>query len=87
MSSDSFPTLLHGLFKSASRANPSPDSAAPSGPSDIELMELVQRGDHDAFELLFDRYHGVVRGVARKVLKSPEDVGDVVQEAFLDVAP
>jgi RNA polymerase sigma-70 factor (ECF subfamily) len=53
--------------------------------SDAELMCLIQRRDHEAFAELFDRYHGTVRAIVRNILKSSEDVDDVVQEAFLDV--
>jgi len=34
---------------------------------------------------LFDRYYLIVRSIARKLLRNPEDVADVVQESFLDV--
>jgi len=54
-------------------------------PSDETLMALVQKGDHKAFEELFDRFYVTVRGIARGVLRSSDDVADVVQEAFLDI--
>jgi len=34
-----------------------------------------------------DRCYIVLRSVARKILKDPEDLEDVVQEFFLDVCP
>jgi RNA polymerase sigma-70 factor (ECF subfamily) len=54
-------------------------------PPDEELMELVQKKDHEAFGQIFDRYYIVVRSIARKMLRNPEDVADAVQESFLDV--
>jgi RNA polymerase sigma-70 factor (ECF subfamily) len=54
-------------------------------PPDEELMELVQEGNHEAFGKIFDRHYVVVRSVARKMLRDPEDVADVVQESFLDL--
>src|SRR5713226_1428003 len=54
-------------------------------PPDEELMELVRKGDHEAFGQVFDRYYIAVRSIARKMLRDPEDVADVVQESFLDV--
>ena len=48
-------------------------------------MTMVRNGDQDAFSQLFDRYFNTVRGVARGVLRDPEDVADVIQETFLDV--
>ena len=54
-------------------------------PSDNELMVLIQKGNQEAFGQVFDRYYPAVRGIARKMLRNPEDVADVVQESFLDV--
>lgn len=85
MSSESLPLVFEKLSKKASAVNQSFDSLSGPKPPDLELMLFTQQGNHEAFEQLFDRYHGIVRGIARRVLKSPEDVADVVQEAFLDV--
>jgi RNA polymerase sigma-70 factor, ECF subfamily len=54
-------------------------------PTDNDLIKSIQRGDHKAFEQLFDRYGAVVRAVVRRIVRNSEDVEDVVQEAFLDV--
>ncbi len=54
-------------------------------PSDNELMVLIQKGNQEAFGQVFDRYYPAVRSIARKMLRNPEDVADVVQESFLDV--
>src|SRR5215470_943133 len=54
-------------------------------PSDEELMELVQKGNHEAFGQVLGRYYIVVRSVARKMLRNPEDAADVVQESLLDI--
>lgn len=62
--------------------NPTPS------PEDQELIALVRNGDEEAekaFGQLFDRYYVAVRSVARKILRNPEDVADVIQEAFMDV--
>jgi RNA polymerase sigma-70 factor, ECF subfamily len=72
------------LSESLSAKTPTSENKA-SEHSDEELMALAQRGDHGAFEQLFDRYHGVVRAIAKSIIKSTEDAEDVVQEAFLDV--
>jgi RNA polymerase sigma-70 factor (ECF subfamily) len=53
--------------------------------ADEDLMGLVQKGDHEAFGQIFDRYYIIVRSIARRMLKDPEDVADVLQESFLDV--
>jgi len=46
---------------------------------------MVQRGNEEAFGQLFDRYYVVIRSVARKILRNPEDIDDVIQETFMDV--
>ena len=48
-------------------------------------MERLKEGDHEAFGQVFDRYYIAARSIARKMLRDPEDVADVVQESFLDV--
>ena len=50
---------------------------------DEQLVERVQRGDKNAFNLLVRKYqHKVVNLVARYV-NNPGDVPDVAQEAFI----
>ncbi len=50
---------------------------------DQQLVERVQRGDKNAFNLLVKKYqHKVVNLVARYV-KNPGDVADVAQETFI----
>ena len=50
---------------------------------DEQLVERVQRGDKNAFNLLVQKYqHKVVNLVARYV-NNPGDVPDVAQEAFI----
>lgn len=50
---------------------------------DEQLVERVQRGDKNAFNLLVRKYqHKVVNPVARYV-NNPGDVPDVAQEAFI----
>ena len=84
MSSHSLSLTLRDSWKKLSRVK-----AAAEDPalllSDETLMTMVQKGDHQAFEELFERFYVTVRGIARGVLRSSDDVADVVQEAFLDV--
>jgi len=53
--------------------------------TDEQLIHCLRAGRNEAMTYLFDRYYVVVRSIARKLLRNPEDVADVVQEAFLDV--
>jgi RNA polymerase sigma-70 factor (ECF subfamily) len=51
-------------------------------PSDEELMSSLQAKDSKALELLFDRYSGLVFGIALRVLNDRSEAEEVVQEAF-----
>ena len=71
----------------ATRANlqPSVSDQDLSRLSDEQLIQCLEAGRDEAMTHLFDRYYSIVRSIARKLLRNPEDVADVVQEAFLDV--
>jgi len=49
------------------------------------LLAKVARGDHAAFEALYDQIAAPVYGVARKVLRDPAQSEEVAQEVMLDV--
>lgn len=53
--------------------------------TDEQLIHCLKAGRNEAMTHLFDRYYVIVRSIARKLLRNPEDVADVVQEAFLDL--
>jgi len=48
-------------------------------------MRRVRAADADAFELLYDRYHRLVYGVALRVLGDPVGAEDVTQAVFLKI--
>lgn len=50
--------------------------------SDEEAMARLQRRDHDALRLLFDRYSRLVFRVAIRVLHDKGEAEDLVQEVF-----
>jgi RNA polymerase sigma-70 factor (ECF subfamily) len=50
---------------------------------DRELVARCQKGDRNAFRLLFVRYHRRAFGLALGVVHNPDAAQDVVQEAFL----
>jgi RNA polymerase sigma-70 factor (ECF subfamily) len=52
-------------------------------PEDGVLVQRALRGDHGAFEILILRYQRLVFRIVGGFLRSPEDVEDVAQEAFL----
>lgn len=44
---------------------------------------LAQKGDHDAFRLLVDRYADLAYETALRIVRSPEEAEEATQEAFL----
>jgi RNA polymerase sigma-70 factor (ECF subfamily) len=50
--------------------------------SDRELVELINRGDTDAFEALYRRYRDWVYRLAWRVTGNEQDALDVLQETF-----
>lgn len=62
-------------------------SGAPA-PNNLEEAALIQRirsGDEDAMGDMYDRYSGIVYGVALRVLGNTTAAEDVLQEVFLQL--
>ena len=53
--------------------------------ADDDLMQLVQRGDPRAFELVYDRHSGAAFSLAYRMVGRGNVAEDVVQEAFLSI--
>jgi RNA polymerase sigma-70 factor, ECF subfamily len=53
--------------------------------ADEEVMQLVQRGDPRAFELLYDRHGGAAYSLAYRIVGKQTTAEDVVQEALLSI--
>jgi RNA polymerase sigma-70 factor (ECF subfamily) len=58
---------------------------APNHKDDAALIARIRAGDQSAMADLYDRYAGVVYGVALRVLASTAAAEDVVQEVFLQL--
>src|SRR5260370_37280029 len=58
---------------------------APNHKDDAALISRIRAGDQSAMADLYDRYAGVVYGVALRVLGSTTAAEDVVQEVFLQL--
>ena len=54
-------------------------------PEDIELVSKLQKGDVDAFDLVYTKYAGKLYGFAYKYLKSVVETEELVQSVFLKV--
>jgi RNA polymerase sigma-70 factor, ECF subfamily len=50
---------------------------------DQQLVERVQRGDKNAFNLLVSKYQHKVANLISRYVKNNSDVPDIVQEAFI----
>ena len=53
--------------------------------ADEEVMQLVQRGDPQAFELLYDRHGGAAYSLAYRIVGKQAAAEDVVQEGLLSI--
>ncbi|HWG84737.1 MAG TPA: sigma-70 family RNA polymerase sigma factor [Deinococcales bacterium] len=53
--------------------------------SDETLLSLVSGRDEAALRALYGRHSGHVHAVARRILRDPEDVKEVVQDTFVRV--
>ena len=54
-------------------------------PEDIELVTKLQKGDVEAFDLVYAKYAGKLYGFAFKYLKSSTETEELVQSVFLKV--
>ena len=50
---------------------------------DQQLVERVQRGDKQAFELLVEKYQRKLARLLSRLIRDPGEVEDVTQEAFI----
>ena len=53
--------------------------------SDDTLMGAVQRGNGDAFAVIFDRYHRLVLVTAARIIRDAGEAEDVTQQIFLEI--
>jgi RNA polymerase sigma-70 factor (ECF subfamily) len=53
--------------------------------ADEDLMQLVRKGDADAFEVVYDRHAGAAFSLAYRIVGNRNAAEDVVQESFLSL--
>jgi len=51
--------------------------------SDIELVERLQKGDVEAFDLIYDKYSGKLYAFGLRYLRSTAETEELVQSVFL----
>lgn len=54
-------------------------------PPDSDLLDLIRRGDRDAFSTLFTRYYETVYRFLLKVTGDPLEADDLAQEVFINL--
>jgi len=54
-------------------------------PEDKELVESLQKGDVEAFDLLYEKYSGKLYAFGLKYLKSTDEAEELVQSVFLKI--
>src|SRR6201985_2716431 len=52
---------------------------------DVRLMQLVGRGNTQAFERLIEKHQTLVAGTCSRMLASSSDVEDIAQQVFIRV--
>ena len=67
------------------RRQPGPGRPEGSGQGLAGLLARVARGDHAAFEAVYDQLAGPVYGIVRKVLRDPAQSEEVAQEVMLEI--
>lgn len=58
---------------------------APNNPDEAALVERIRSGEETAMAEMYDRYSGIVYGVALRVLGDTSAAEDVLQEVFLQL--
>jgi RNA polymerase sigma-70 factor, ECF subfamily len=54
-------------------------------PSDLELMEGIQREDSEALSQLYDRYNGILKALILRVVHNEAEADDLLQEIFMEI--
>ncbi|HEY1769966.1 MAG TPA: sigma-70 family RNA polymerase sigma factor [Chthoniobacterales bacterium] len=57
----------------------------PGQPTDVELMEGIQREDPEALSQLYDRYNGIIKALILRVVHNEAEADDLLQEIFMEV--
>ncbi len=68
-----------------SSEQPDPGRAVGGGQDPANLLARVARGDHAAFEAVYDQFVGPVYGLVRKILRDPAQSEEVAQEVLIEV--
>jgi RNA polymerase sigma-70 factor, ECF subfamily len=77
------------MERTSSRLRAVPSPATTKAPADVtrdeDLLGAAARGDQAAFEVLYDRLAPLVHGIARRVVRDPDQSEEVTQEVLVEV--
>jgi RNA polymerase sigma-70 factor (ECF subfamily) len=76
---------MGGMFNPLRAAGGDSSVAQLGSLADEELMQLVYRGNADAFEVIYDRHADAAFSLAMRICRHRSLAEDVVQEAFLSL--
>ena len=54
-------------------------------PEDFDMVESLQKGDVEAFDLIYEKYSGRLFNFGLKYLKSSDEAEELVQSVFLKI--
>jgi RNA polymerase sigma-70 factor (ECF subfamily) len=76
---------MRAMFRAQRSTSDSPSAGALSVLADEELMQLVYRGQAEAFEVIYDRHADAAFSLAYRMCGQRALAEDVVQEGFLSL--
>ena len=57
----------------------------PGAPTDLELMQAIQREEPEALSQLYDRYNGILKALILRVIHNEAEADDLLQEIFMEI--
>lgn len=76
------PTPSDSPYPMQRNETPARVDVALGGPDDAQLLRQMAAGNEQALGAFYDRWHPLVHAIVLRVLRSGEDVEDVVEETF-----
>jgi RNA polymerase sigma-70 factor, ECF subfamily len=62
-----------------------PTAPKRGSPSDLQLMQGLQREDPEALSQLYDRYNGILKALILRVVHNEAEADDLLQEIFMEI--
>ena len=69
----------------AQRMPASAPELEPGAPSDLDLMQAIQREEPEALSQLYDRYNGILKALILRVIHNEAEADDLLQEIFMEI--